>query len=151
MKEREISGFFSGAAELGLPLPPAQAIQSQLGNKISSTINIKILLQHFYHHHQHKYHHILRRSGGPTGKQLLDWREGQMQNFNNFEKIGSRQENGSLDAGRVKKKISWEGVGDGGKKEEEEVGSSETSQDHLQVHLLYYFIFTMLNNQDFFF
>ena len=74
-----------------------------------------------------------------------------MQNFNNFEKIGGRQENGSLDAGRVKKKISWEGVGDGGKKEEE-AGSSETSQDHLQVHLLYYFIFAKLNdNYDFFF
>ena len=72
-----------------------------------------------------------------------------MQNFNSFEKIGSRQENGSLDAGRVKKKISWEGVGDGGKKEE--VGSSETSQDHLQVHLLYYFIFTKLNDHDDFF
>merc|ERR1719471_1327324 len=27
------------------------------------------------------------RSGGPTGKQLLDWRDGQMQNFNSFEKI----------------------------------------------------------------
>ena len=74
-----------------------------------------------------------------------------MQNFNSFEKIGSRQENGSLDAGRVKKKISWEGVGDGGKKEEEEVGSSETSQDHLQVHF-YYFIFTKLDDHyDFFF
>ena len=133
-----------------MPLPPAQAIQSRLGNKISSTINIKILLQHFYHHHQHKYHHILRRSGGPTGKQLLDWREGQMQNFNSFEKIGSRQENGSLDTGRVEKKISWEGVGDAGKKEEE-VGSSETSQVHLQVHLLYYFIFTKLNEHNFFF
>ena len=72
-----------------------------------------------------------------------------MQNFNNFEKIGGRQENGSLDAGRVKKKISWEGVGDGGKKEEE-AGSSETSQDHLQVYF-YYFIFTKLNNHDFFF
>ena len=70
-----------------------------------------------------------------------------MQNFNSFEKIGSRQENGSLDAGRVKKKISWEGVGDGGKKEEE-AGSSETSQDHLQVYF-YYFIFTKLNDQDF--
>ena len=72
-----------------------------------------------------------------------------MQNFNSFEKIGSRQENGSLDTSRVKKKISWEGVGDGGKKEEE-AGSSETSQDHLQVHF-YYFIFTKLNNHDFFF
>ena len=71
-----------------------------------------------------------------------------MQNFNSFEKIGSRQENGSLDTSRVKKKISWEGVGDGGKKAEEEVGSSET--DHLQVHF-YYFIFTKLNNHDFFF
>ena len=33
VKEREINGFFVGAAELGLPLPPAQAIQSQLGKK----------------------------------------------------------------------------------------------------------------------
>ena len=43
VKEREINGYFLGAAELGLPLPPAQAIQSRLGNKISSTENITIV------------------------------------------------------------------------------------------------------------
>ena len=62
-----------------------------------------------------------------------------MESFDNFEKIGNKTENSTLQNGKIKKKISWERGGEGGEKEggggavKGQAGVEET-QDLEQVH-----------------
>ena len=63
-----------------------------------------------------------------------------MESFDNFEKIGNKTENSTLQNGKIKKKISWERGGEGGEKEggggvvkEGRAGVEET-QDLEKVH-----------------